>query len=176
MKLLRITDSEINENGQLVVKAIGAKSTYTAEEYAPHGTDARPPKNTTALFSTTEAQGDEAMVGFLIVGRKAEIGEHRIFSTDANRNFKFNVWLRADGTCLIGDSDNPSEYTEFATLANELKTKLEEIKTSINNNATIYNAHTHLDPVSGSTGPPSALQSQNTSTFASIVNEKVKFK
>ena len=40
-----------------------------------------------------------------------ETGESRIFATDNSGAFKYNVWLRNDGTVLIGDSDNPSAYT-----------------------------------------------------------------
>jgi hypothetical protein len=121
-RLLRVTNTVLNKIFQLEIKAIASKSTYTAEDYGPYGTDSRPPKNATVIYITTERNGDEAIIGVLNKGRKAEIGEHRIFSTNADRLFKFNIWLTADGKVRIGNSDAPADYTNFATRYNELKT------------------------------------------------------
>lgn len=106
MKLLRIVGTSYNTLKQLVVKTIGAKATYTAEEYSSWGVDSRPPNGTTALYTRTEADGDEAIIAYLIKNRLAEVGELRLFSTSANGTLQTYIWLKADGTIQLGGVSN----------------------------------------------------------------------
>lgn len=171
-KLLRVDGSSFNKLKQLVLKVLGAKSTYTAEEYAPHGTDSRPVKGMTAIYMRSERDGDECIIGYLIKDRNAEIGEHRIFSTDQSGAFKFNVWLRADGKLLIGDSINPSAYTNNAVQFNELKVEFNELKAKFNALVSAYNTHVH-PYVNGSTpAVTSTTPTTGTASTANIDNAK----
>ncbi len=181
MKLIRVTNSSFNKLKQLVIKAISARGTYTAETYAPYGTDARPVKDTTVIYSTTERDGDEAIMGCLNKNLKAEIGEHRLFCTDEQGAFKFSIWLRANGEVLIGDSEIPAEYTNFAVLYNESKAEQDKLKATVNDLVNKWNAFcASYTPGSPSTlGTPPTLASStvtpNTSNFALTKNEKIKF-
>jgi len=166
-KLLRVDSSILNKLKQRVMKLLGAKAIYTAEDYAPHGTDSVAPKGTTAIYIKTEADGDECVIGYLIKNRVAEVGEHRLFSTDANGLFKFNVWLRADGTVLMGDSENPATYANFAVKYNELATEFNELKTKFNALVSSYNSHVH-PYVNGTT--PAATGTTATPATASAAN------
>jgi hypothetical protein len=178
-RLLRVTQTIFNKLFQLEVKAISARGTYTAEEYGPYGTDARCVKDTTVLYTTTERDGDEAIFGCLNKNRKSEEGEHRLFCTDANGNFKFNLWLRSDGTLLQGTSDIPSEYTNYAVMYNELKADLDAFKQSHNSLVNAFNSHMHATAGTGSPSPPTPIPTiipvqPNTTDFSNIKNEKIK--
>lgn len=151
--------------------------TATAIQYGPFGSDSNPPTGSTAIYARTEMDGKEVCIGVMSKEFLAESGEHRIFSTDKDVAFKFNIWLRADGTALLGDSNVPADYTNFAVKYNELKADMDEIKATMNSNAAVFNAHTHILALSVGTGTaaPSVTQEQNNNTdFSNIKNDKIK--
>lgn len=80
-----------------------------SNEIAPYGYDASPVDNMYAAYSSTNTVGVTIILGYMNTQQKAQKGESRIFATDGNGVFKYNVWLTANGV-LIGDSDNPSDY------------------------------------------------------------------
>lgn len=182
MKLLKITQTYFDDIMRLVMKGISSKNTLTAEEYGAYGMDSRPPKDIIVLYTPTELIGSEAIIGVLNKNRKSEIGEARLFCTDADGNFKFNIWLRADGTILVGDSEAPADFTNFGVKFNELKTEFNTLKTDFNNLVNAYNGHIH--PASGVIGTPPAVAvtvtttlsqaSPNTSNIDNAKNDKFK--
>lgn len=137
MNLFRITGTSFNNLKQLVVKVIGAVTTYTAEEYSPFGTDSRPPNGMTAIYARTQANGDECIIGYLHKDRLAQIGEHRIFSTDDQNVLKTYIWLHNDGTMDIGGN------TKHMVRFEELQIAFNQLKTDFNNLVTAYNSHIH---------------------------------
>ena len=171
IKLFRTTQSKFNNLKQLVITGFAGRSTVTAEEYSPHGIDSRPPKDTTVLYTTTQRDGDEAIIGCLNKDRLAEIGETRLFCVDSSGAFKYNVWLRSDGVLLIGDSKAPAEYVKNLTRFQELETGFNQFKTDFNTFIQLYNAHTHLTTTPGNpTSIPPVLGVQ---TSATIVDAKI---
>lgn len=179
-KLVRITDTFFNDLKQLVAKAIGGfRNTYTTEVYSEWGDDSRPIKEATAIRLLTEADGDEAIVGYLLKNRKAEIGEKRLYCTDENGVIKFVVWLRNDGTVLIGDSDVPSQYTNFGVKYNELLAEYNKTKayTLALKNAT-QTALVALDALIPGTSAAfiAAMAGQTLGDFTQAKNEKIKTK
>lgn len=129
MKLLSFLSSTV-EAGKRSIKAWNGKSdTRTAKQYSAYGMDSNPIKGTTLLYGRTELDGAEAIFGSLNKDCLAEPGETRLFCTDEAGAFKFNIWLRADGTIFIGDSKVPAAFTNFAVKYNELK--LEYDKTAL---------------------------------------------
>lgn len=178
IKLLRIASTAYNSLNQLVVKVRGAKAAYTAEQYAPFGTDARPPKDMTAIYGRTEADGDDFVIAYLHKDLVAEIGEHRIFSTDADLAHKFSVWLRADGTLLMGTSKVPGDYTNFAVKFNELKEEFDKLKADHNDLVSKYNSHTHVTTCGAGLGSAAATTTQdspNTSNIDNCKNSAIKY-
>jgi hypothetical protein len=173
-KLLKITGTSLNKLKQLVIKGWGgAASTLTAEEYSPFGTDSRPPTGMIAVYLRTEVDGSEAIIGYLHRDRLAEVGEHRIYSTNADGTLQTYIWLKADGTILLGGTDN------FAVKFNELKTEFNKLKTSFNDLVTLYNAHTHVTScgagAGSATAPPLISRgSANTSNIDNVKNAKIK--
>lgn len=185
LKLLTFLSSTLDEYGRGVFKGWNgnknskiAKDTRTAIESAPFGIDGNPIKGTRMIWARTEVDGAETILGVWNVNRVADTGEARIFSMDADQNTKFNFWCRAAGEGLIGDSDDPGDYTNYAVLFNELKTEFNKLKTDYNNLVTTFNAHTHILTLSAGTGTaaPSVTQgSSNTSNIDNAKNAKLKY-
>lgn len=182
LKLLSVLSSEVNGLGQRILKAWNGKSdTRTAKGYGPFGTDSNPPKGTVAVYAKTEVDGREVFLCYLNKNQLAAVGDNRLFSTDSNGGFKFNVWLRSDGTALMGDSDVPADYTNFAVLFNELKTEFNAMKSTLNNHISDYNTHTHPVPGVtvglGSTTSSATLStsSPDTSNIDNAKNTKIKY-
>lgn len=179
-RLLKITLTSVNKFGQRVLKAVGLSSTYTAEQYGPYGTDANPINKTAVIYMPTDFNGDECFIGCLNKNQKAEVGEHRIFCTDKDGAFKFNIWLRSDGTYLMGTSDDPADYTNFATKYNESKTELDALKSTVNDLVGKWNtfAGAYVPGGPALVGTPPTLAGQNVpvnnSNFANIKNENIK--
>jgi hypothetical protein len=169
-QLLRITQTTRNNLKQLVVKMIGAKATYTAEQYAPHGVDSRPPNGMTAIYMKTTADGDECVIGYLTRDGLAAVGENRLFSTDENGALKSWCWLKNDGTIELNGNEN------FAVKFNELKAEFNKLKASYNNLVSIFNSHVHpgVTTGGGSTTPTPTPAAANTSNIDLSKNEKIK--
>lgn len=156
----------------------GRGDTKEAKEAGPFGMDSNPTNGKVALFQRSEVYGKYYVIGYLNTQQKSEVGETRLFATDADGNFKFNLWLRADGTVLIGDSDAPSEYANFATKFNELKTGFDALKADHNTLVSLYNAHVHsgVTTGAGSSGPTPSQGTSSTASIDDAKNETVKFK
>lgn len=97
--------SSFIEKGKRVLKVFefGAK---TAVEIAPFGDDSNPIANMTAIYADTGEAGDKIILGYINQSQLAEVGEKRIYSTDSNGAIKFFIWLKNDGTCQIGGTDD----------------------------------------------------------------------
>lgn len=144
MKLLSVLSTSLDSMSRIVIKAWNGKSdTRTAKQYGSYGLDSNPVKGIVALYGKTELDGAECILGYLNKNMLSDVGEFRIFSTDADGGFKFNLWLRADGTVLIGDSDAPADYINFLVNFNELKTEFDALKQSVNDLISKFNTHTH---------------------------------
>jgi len=177
-KLFTVTATSFDKLKRLVVKAWnGNIDTRTAIESSPYGVDSNPVKGMVALYVKSELDGKESIVGYYNKERLAEVGETRVFSTDQSGAFKFNFWLRADGTALLGDSDNPAQYTNFLVKYNELLTEYNKTKTYLTTlkSATLGIA-TALDGLvpGTSTAFNAAMAGQVVGDFTQAKNEKVK--
>jgi hypothetical protein len=179
MKLLKITQTAKDKLSRLILTMFnGNVNTVTAVQYGPYGEDSNPVKDTVGIYAQTEQVGKTVCLGVMNKNSKAEPGERRLYCTDENGVFKFNVWLKSDGTLLQGNSETPAEYTNFAVKYNELKADLDALKATVNANAAVFNTHTHMLTLSVGTGTaaPSVTQSQNNNTdFSNIKHEKIKY-
>lgn len=166
----------------------GVGDVRTPNEVSSYGIDSNPVEGKKALYMKTGVDGKYYIVGYLNTNRLAQPGENRSFSTDANGQFKFNIWLTADGKALVGDSDNPDDYTNFAVFFNEFKEEFNKLKddyndlvSKVNANASLLGTHTH-PYVNGSTPAvtsPSGVAGQtgsvNTSNIDNAKNPNVKY-
>ena len=116
------------------VKALlfGKDDVREASESMPWGYDGNPISNVNGVYCNTTTVGSPVVIGYINNKQKAETGESRIFATDNSGAFKYNVWLRNDGTVLIGDSDNPSAYTNNLIKWTEFNSVIQAYLTSQN--------------------------------------------
>lgn len=135
---VKYTGSRILNLARLLkVLVFGKDDIREVSEASNWGVDSCPISNTNAVYVSTASNGVSFVVGYINTHQKAAEGETRFYSTNSSGTFKFNVWLRADGTVLIGDSDTPASYTNFLTKFNELKTGFDQLKSD-------FNSHTHM--------------------------------
>jgi hypothetical protein len=133
LKLLKITQSNVDSLTRRILTMFNGKTnTVTSVQYGAYGEDTNPVKNSIGIYSDTELDGKEVCLGIMNKNAKAELGERRLYCTDANGNFKFNIWLRADGTVLIGDSEAPASYVNYFVKYNELNAASQAQNTAIN--------------------------------------------
>lgn len=108
-----------------------------------YGTDAQPIKDAVAVYAQTGVKGKTVIIGYINKNAVADVGEHRLFSTDADGAVQFYIHLKNDGTCDIGGSANHmTRYEELETAFNELKS---DFNTHVNN----YNTHVHPGVLAG---------------------------
>ncbi len=118
----------------LTVNGVGAYDPRTAAESVPYGIDSSPIKDMVAVYGFTASDDDQVVLGYINKAALAAQGEIRLFSTDADGAFKFNVWLQANGDCLIGDSKIPAAYVDNFVKWNVLNTALQATILAINTN------------------------------------------
>lgn len=131
--LARTAGSAIASGIRRVKTLVFGKSyTRNPTEIAPYGYDASPIDGINSLYCDTTVNGVTVTVGYVNTQQKAATGESRIFATDSAGTFKFNVWLKSDGTVLIGDSDVPSAYTNNLIKWTEFNSVLQAYLTAQN--------------------------------------------
>lgn len=186
--IVKVISTSFDKFNRLLVKSLfmgaiqnGKGDVRQPLEAGPFGIDSNPTQDKRALFTTTSTIGKYYIFGYLNTNRKAQVGETRIFSTTSDGQFKFNIWLKADGKALIGDSDNTADYTNFAVKFNELKTEFNKLKSDFNQHIQDYNTHSHPVPGvtvgSGSTtsSTTSVSSSPNTSNIDNAKNDKIQY-
>lgn len=174
--------TSIARNGKRIIKGLvfGKSDLREIPQIAPFGIDSNPTNDKRGLFVSTTTIGKYYSVGIINTNCKSEPGETRIFSTDATGTFKYNLWLRSDGTMLQGDSTNPAAYTNFAVKYNELKSENDKLKSTVDSLVTKWNSFCSSYVPGSPTviGLPPTLSTStvtpNTSNFALIKNDKIK--
>lgn len=138
MKLLSVLSTSLDKFSRRVVKAWNGRSdTRTAKQYGPYGVDSNPVNGMIALYTRTELDGKEAIIGYLNKNCMAQPGELRLFSTDQNGTFKGYTWLKADGSLeLNGNADNAVRYAALNTAlqseVNAINSELGKIAAGLN--------------------------------------------
>ena len=170
MNLVKIISTEVNDLAERIVKFLrfGLKDVQTAIQTAPYGMDSNPIKDMIAIYGATSDKGKPVIIGFINKNQLTDIGETRIFSTDANGALKTFIWLQNDGIMEIaGDVDFMVRFSELKSGFDELKSDLNDMKSKWN---TFAGAYVPGGPAAIGT-PPSA--SQSASSTASIDGSKI---
>lgn len=108
------------------VRRRGKDDVQTAIEIAPYGCDSNPIAGMRAIYSPTEDKGKKVIIGYINKDQLAEVGEHRLYSTDSNGVLKFFIWLKNDGTLEIGgNSDNAVRYSPLNTGLQQFKSDIQ---------------------------------------------------
>jgi hypothetical protein len=165
MNLTKVISSKIDEFGRLAIKflRLGKSDVRECLEVSPYGIDSNPIKDMVALFSPTGENGKDVIVGYINKNRIADVGETRLFSTDANGVLKMYVHVKNNGTIEFGgNSDNLVRFSE-------LQTGFDNLKTDLNTFISVFNAHVHPTP----SGVSSPTATQGTVSAASISGAKI---
>lgn len=171
MNLIKVISTDLDSVKRRVVKFLrfGKSDVQTSLQVAAYGIDSNPIKNIIAVYIPTTDKGSTFIIGYINTNQKAAPGEYRTFATDADGVEKFYTWMKSDGTMEIGGDQN------FAVKFNELKTEFNKLKTDHNNFLTEYKLHVHTGgTISGSTGPTTSTQINNSSNIDNAKNDKIK--
>lgn len=131
--LVKVLNSEVDKVRRRVVKFLrfGKADYQTSLQVAPYGVDANPIKDMVAIYLETAEKGRTIIIGYINKNQLADIGEHRLFSTDANGVLKTYLWLKNDGTMEIGGgTDHLVRYSKLEEAFNELKDKFNQFATA----------------------------------------------
>lgn len=148
--LATILSTSVNKIGQRVAKFIryGVNDVQTSISAQPFGTDANPVKDMIAVYAPTSEIGKTVIIGYLNPDAVAEVGGHRIYSTDENGAVKSVIYLRANGVAEInGTDDNMVRFTK-------LKEAFDALKKDHNDLVTAFNTHMHPTAATGPPSPP----------------------
>lgn len=167
MDLVKVISAEISELKRKIKFLRGGKSdVQTAPEAMPFGYDSHPVKDWIAVYSKTSQNGKGVVIGYINKQQLAEVGETRLFSTDADGALQTYIWLTNDGKIELGGSDN------FAVKFNELKEEFNDLKGSVNDLVQSYNTHTHTTACGAGAGSASPTPTQAVANSANIDNAK----
>lgn len=147
----------------------GKSDVQTPMEGMPFGIDSNPTKDMIALYAESKEKGKAYIIGYLVKNQKAEVGEIRLFATDAQGAEKGYTWLKKDGTYEMLGADN------FAVKYKEAKQELDDLKKTVNDLIQKFNTHVHPTnfPVIVVSATP-VSQNPNTSDFSKLKNDKIK--
>ncbi len=130
LQVVNILSSLIKSTRRRIkVLGLGKSDTRELYECAPFGVDATPPKGYKAIYAETGVKGKGVIIGYINTNQVAAIGEHRVYSTDADGKVKTYIHLKNDGTCeLAGSVDNAVRYSE---LNKELQQFIQKVNTEL---------------------------------------------
>lgn len=165
---VKVISTELLEFGRRVVKVLrnGTADVRTASQATPFGVDSSPIKGMRAIFAKSEERGRSVIIGYLNDNMMAEDGETRLFSLESNGQLSTYLWLKKDGTILIGgDQKNMVRFQE-------LKDGFEELKTDLNDLISKFNTHVHSGVSTGG-GVSGVTTTTDTASNASIDSAKI---
>lgn len=113
MNVLTTVIKSFIEKGRQIVKVLryGEHDVQEAEQVAPFGIDSAPVKGMVAVFAETSVSGEPIVVGYMNEDALAQMGETRLFATNADGKLKTFIWLHNDGTMELGGKvDNAVRY------------------------------------------------------------------
>jgi hypothetical protein len=145
MNLVQVISSSFNDAKNRVVKFFryGPSDVQTSLEVSAAGVDSNPVKGMVALYAATSKKGKTVIIGYIKKDQLADVGELRLFSTNAQGAQKTYLWLKNDGNMEVGgDDDNLVRYSE-------LKKAFDELKGDVNGLIQKFNTHVHPGVTSG---------------------------
>lgn len=153
INLVKILSTDFDSVKRRVVKFLrfGLIDVQTADEYGPHGIDSNPVKDMIAVYAETSQKGDTVIIGYLKRDQIAQVGETRLFSTDQNGVLKTYLWLKNDGTILLGGDQN--NLTRFQ----QLEEGFNKLKEDHNKLVQAFNSHMHATAAIGPPSVPTAV-------------------
>lgn len=123
INFVKTISSSFDKKKRAIIKylRLGNNDVQTSPQAASYGIDSRPVKNMVAVYLTTSEKGKNVIVGYVNENLLADVGENRLYSTDASGNLKAFAWLKNDGTIeLNGSTHNIIRFTPLDTAQQKL--------------------------------------------------------
>lgn len=118
---------------------MGKKDTREYRQISTHGIDSCPIKDRILVFADTGEIGKSVVIGYINKEQIADVGEIRVYSTDADGVEKIYLHLKNNGTAEFnGDADNMMRYKPANDGFEELKRDLNTMISRWNAFATAY--------------------------------------
>lgn len=154
--LVKTISTELDNLQRRIIKFLrfGNSDVQTSFQAGPYGVDSNPVKDVIAIYAPTSEKGKTVIIGYINKNQLAKVGEHRIFSTDAEGNEATYLYLKDDGTMEIGG-------------ASDWMVRFSELEAAFNEFLDDYNNHTHpgvIVAVTGGSGAPAVGTPGNTAT------------
>ena len=132
----RVNSTSFNDAKNRIVKFLGfgKNDVQSQKEAAPYGTDSNPIKNMVAIYAQTANGSESVVIGYINKNQLADVGEHRIYSTNSDGDLQAEIWLKKNGKILINADGDSTEVqinsgTYKAVLGDKNQTVLNNIAT-----------------------------------------------
>ncbi len=171
MTIVKVISTRILSNKRLVkFLRMGKSDVQENYQVAPFGFDSNPVKDMIAVYSKTDELGKSVIIGYIDKNQLADVGESRMYSTDADGLLKFFLHLKNNGTAEFGGD------ADFMVRFSGLETAFNELKSDLNNLVTTFNTHVHPGVTSGpsSTSPTPTPGTQSTADISPAKIEEIK--
>lgn len=114
VSMCKLKSFEIQKGERILkVEEYGAK---TADFVTSFGDDSVAPKNWSAVYSSTDNDGDNIILGYINLNQLSKVkhGEKRIFSLKEDGSQSIDIYLKNDGKAEIGgNTDNLVRYSKL---------------------------------------------------------------
>jgi hypothetical protein len=143
LTLVKTISTRIDSTKRRLQKFLGLGLKDVKENFliSPFGVDSHAVKDMIAVYSATTELGKGVVIGYINKNALAEVGGTRLYSTNAQGDEQFYVYLRANGKIEIGGDTNHL-------------TRFEALETAVAAHEIALNTHTHLGNLGYPTGPP----------------------
>jgi len=174
LQATKVISTAIKEGKRLIkILRFGRDDVQDIRESMPFGFDGNPTKDLVALYGSTTEKGKPVIIGYINKNQIADIGESRMYSTNADGAEQFYLHLKNDGTAEFGGD------ADFMVRFNELKSGFDQLKSDFNSHVTTYNTHVHpfvglAVGVPGSTTPTASTGTPSTASIDSSKIEEIK--
>lgn len=123
-----------------VIKVLrfGKGDVQTSMQASPYGIDSNPIKDMVAVYSDSSEKGKTVIIGYLNKNQLSDVGETRMYSTDADGVLKTYVWVKNDGTIQLGGTT--SNIVRFTPLDTALQLQVNLINAELVKIAAAINA------------------------------------
>jgi hypothetical protein len=164
-KIVGIISNAVESGFRKIKSRIHELNIQTPAQASPFGIDSAPPAGMTGLYIETEKNGKPALIGYFNKSLLAADGEFRIYSVDNDRNLSAYIWLKADGTILLGgDAGNAVRFEE-------LKDGFDQLVSDHNDLVAAFNQHVHASNGVIATVVPGVIPASNSD--ASVDDSKI---
>lgn len=128
LNLVKTISTEIDSLKRRIVKVLrlGQNDVQTSLEAGSFGVDSNPTPDLIAIYAPTEEKGKTVIIGYINRNQIADVGEHRIFSTNAAGDVVMFLHLKNDGIAEFGGN------ADFMVRFNKLETAFNEHQDSTN--------------------------------------------